>query len=165
MNVPLPSTIWGRFGHGGGVANPSALQRFVDAQDANGTYAAAVRELSAGRKTSHWMWFVFPQLRGLGRSPMAERYGIASRAEAVDYLAHDVLGPRLLRCAQLVVASGATTARELMGGELDALKLQSSMTLFAEVAGAEQGGDFGAVLDKYFAAQRDPQTLRMLSSR
>jgi uncharacterized protein (DUF1810 family) len=108
------------------------------------------------------MWFVFPQLRGLGHTVMAERYGIGSTDEAAAYLAHDVLGPRLRRCAQLVASSGAVTAEALMG-HTDALKLRSSMTLFAAVT--DDDHDFVTVLDKYCAGTRDPETLRMLQSR
>ncbi len=141
------------------MADPHDLLRFTSAQDRNGTYDAAARELSAGRKTSHWMWFVFPQMRGLGSSAMADRYGIGSRDEATAYLAHDVLGPRLRHCARLVARSGAATAVALMGS-VDALKLQSSMTLFAEVA--DDDSDFVAVLDRYFGGTRDVATLRLL---
>ena len=137
------------------------LERFVEAQDRDGTYDAAVNELASGRKRSHWMWFVFPQLRGLGSSPMADRYGIASRDEAVAYLGHAVLGPRLHRCARLVVESGAGSAQELMG-LVDGLKLRSSTTLFAEAAGAPENADFVAVLDEYFGGEPDPMTLRLL---
>jgi uncharacterized protein (DUF1810 family) len=147
------------FGHGGDMADPHRLERFVEAQEP--VVDAVLDELRAGRKRSHWMWFVFPQLRGLGRTPTAEFYGIASRAEASAYLAHDVLGPRLRQCARLVAASGAVSGEALMG-QLDALKLWSSMTLFAEVADDDR--DFTAVLDKYYAGQRDGQTLRMLDS-
>jgi uncharacterized protein (DUF1810 family) len=143
------------------MADPHDLARFVEAQNRGGTYEAAVRELRAGRKTSHWMWFVFPQLRGLGHTVMAERYGIGSTDEAAAYLAHDVLGPRLRQCAKLVASSGAVTAEALMG-HTDALKLRSSMTLFAAVT--DDDHDFVAVLDKYYAGTRDPETLRMLQS-
>ncbi|MET0457402.1 MAG: DUF1810 domain-containing protein [Mycobacterium sp.] len=151
------------------MADPFHLQRFVDAQNRGGTYEAAAAELRAGRKRSHWMWFVFPQLRGLGRTAMAHQYGIGSREEAIAYLAHDVLGPRLHQCAQLVTQSGAATAETLLGG-VDALKLRSSMTLFAEVAdgaseakgGRLDGRDFVAVLDAYYAGERDPLTLQLL---
>ena len=139
------------------MEDPFDLQRFLDAQDP--VFDDVIDELRVGRKRSHWMWFVFPQLRGLGSTSMAEKYGIASRAEAAAYLAHDVLGPRLRRCARLVTQSGAVTATALMGS-VDALKLSSSMTLFAEVADDDR--DFAAVLDKYYAGQRDGQTLRML---
>jgi uncharacterized protein (DUF1810 family) len=135
------------------------LDRFVTAQDHDGTYDRAVSELRAGRKTSHWVWFVFPQIQGLGSSATAEKYGIASREEAAAYLAHDVLGPRLRRCAQLVSASGAATADALMGS-VDAKKLRSSMTLFAEVA--DDDGDFTAVLDRFYDGERDPETLKRL---
>lgn len=141
------------------MAAPFDLERFVDAQEREGVYDSAVAELSAGRKVSHWVWFVFPQLRGLGTSMMADRYGIESRDEAVAYLAHDVLGPRLRRCSQLVTRSGAVTAQALMGS-VDALKLQSSMTLFAEVAADD--ADFAAVLDEYYGGERDPKTLELL---
>ena len=140
--------------------DPHDLQRFVAAQDRDGTYDAAVRELRAGRKTSHWSWFVFPQLRGLGSSALAVRYGIAGRDEAVAYLAHDVLGARLRRCARVVVGSGAVTAESLMGG-VDALKLRSSMTLFSQVADDDR--DFVAVLERYYGGAGDPATLALLS--
>ena len=149
-------------GHGGHVDDPFDLQRFVEAQDRDGGFEAAVRELSAGRKSSHWIWFVFPQLRGLGHSMMADRYGIASRDEAAAYLEHDVLGARLRRCAQLVMRSGAVTAEALMGS-VDALKLKSSMTLFADVA-ADGDRNFTAVLDEYYGGQRDERTLSLLTS-
>src|SRR3982750_1208644 len=92
------------------------LERFVAAQDAGGTYDRAVAELRAGRKTSHWMWFVFPQIAGLGRSPMAQRYAIGSLAEADAYLAHPVLGTRLAECAQLVLDADAPTPEHIFGG-------------------------------------------------
>ena len=143
------------------MADPYELERFVVAQDRDGTYDTAVRELRAGRKSSHWMWFVLPQMRGLGMTSMSERYGIGSRDEAVAYLAHDVLGPRLRQCARLVVESGAVTAEALMGS-IDALKLRSSMTLFAEVA--DDDADFVAVLTTYYDGTRDPRTLKLLES-
>ena len=135
------------------------VERFVTAQDRDGTFDTAVRELCAGRKASHWMWFVFPQMRGLGRTATAEHYGIASREEAIAYLAHDVLGPRLHRCARLVVSSGAVTAEALLGST-DALKLRSSVTLFGEVA--TDAADFVAVLAKYYDGEPDPRTLELL---
>jgi uncharacterized protein (DUF1810 family) len=144
----------------GDMDDPFDLARFVEAQDRDGVYDAAMRELRAGRKSSHWMWFVFPQLRGLGRTDTAIRYGIASRDEAVAYLAHDVLGPRLRRGAGLVVRSGAVTADALMG-HVDAMKLRSSMTLFAEIADGDR--DFVAVLDAYYGGERDPLTVEMLA--
>jgi uncharacterized protein (DUF1810 family) len=148
-------------GHGGVMADPHDLARFIDAQNRDGAYDAAVQELRAGRKTSHWVWFVFPQMRGLGSSSLADRYGIGSRDEAAAYLAHDVLGPRLRRCAQLVAKSGAVTAQALMGS-VDALKLRSSMTLFAEVADDDR--DFAAVLERYYDGERDSRTLELLKA-
>src|ERR1700750_1531474 len=103
------------------------LQRFVAAQDSGDTYEAAIAELRDGRKRSHWMWFVFPQIAGLGRSPTAQRYAIASLEEAQAYLAHPVLGPRLLECARVLTELSGLTASDVFGG-LDALKLRSSMT-------------------------------------
>lgn len=142
------------------------LQRFVVAQDRPGptdNFDAAVRELRAGKKTSHWMWWVFPQMRGLGRTGIADTYGIGSREEATAYLEHDLLGPRLRQCAHLVVRSGAVNANTLMGGFPDDSKLQSSMTLFAEVAEPEYDkADFVAVLQKFYGGRRDPKTMRLL---
>src|SRR5579875_1588781 len=113
--------------------DPFDLTRFVDAQDEGGTYERAVAELRGGRKTSHWMWFVFPQISGLGRSPTAQTYAIASLDEARRYLDHPVLGRRLRECAAVVAASAAPSAEDLLGG-IDALKLRSSMTLFLRAA-------------------------------
>lgn len=138
------------------------LARFVTEQNLNGMYDRAEKELRAGRKESHWMWFVFPQLDGLAQNPsaLAKRFAITSADEAVAYLAHDVLGPRLRHCAKLVAQSGATTVRSLIGSDVDVLKLRSSMTLFAAVA--EDGQDFVAVLQKYFPAGRDQKTMTLL---
>ena len=146
-------------GHREGMNDPYDLQRFVDAQDRDGTFDAAVRELRAGRKRSHWMWFVFPQVRGLGRSATAQYFGIASREEAAAYLDHDVLGPRLRRSARLLTQFGGNSA-ELVMGSVDAIKLRSSMTLFAAVADDDR--DFVAVLDKFYGGQRDAATLQFL---
>ena len=137
----------------------SALERFVAAQDAHDTYATAVAELRAGRKRSHWMWFVFPQIAGLGRSPTARRYAIADLAEARAYLAHPVLGPRLRECAQILAGTGERSAAEVLG-ELDAMKLRSSMTLFARAAPEEPA--FRAVIDRHFGGRPDPETERRL---
>ena len=141
------------------MADPYDLQRFVDAQEA--VYEDVVAELRAGRKRSHWMWFVFPQLRELGRSATAIHFGIQSRDEAIAYLEHDVLGPRLRRCAQLAAGSGAVTAQALMGS-VDALKLRSSMTLFAEVT--DDSREFVAVLEKFYDGEPDPLTVEILGS-
>ncbi|MCV7420150.1 DUF1810 domain-containing protein [Mycobacterium yunnanensis] len=140
--------------------DPHRLRRFLDAQEP--VLGAVLDELRSGRKRSHWMWFVFPQMRGLGRTPTAEFYGIASREEASAYLAHEVLGPHLRQCAALVVGSGAVSAEALMG-PVDALKLRSSMTLFAEVADDDR--DFVAVLDRYYDGERDATTLGLLAGR
>ena len=134
------------------------LDRFVQAQDDRGTYARAVAELRAGRKTSHWMWFVFPQVAGLGRSALAEAYAIADLAEARAYLAHPVLGPRLVECAEIVARHQHRTADQIFGG-IDARKLRSSMTLFA-AAGPDQPA-FAAVLEQFFPGP-DPETLRRI---
>jgi uncharacterized protein (DUF1810 family) len=139
--------------------DPHDLQRFVDAQNHDGSYDDAVAELRAGRKRSHWMWFVFPQLRGLGSSPMAVRYGIASLDEARAYLAHPVLGPRLLECAELAASFAGGAAEDLLGG-IDALKLRSSATLFARAA--PDTDVFERVLTRFFDGAPDPATLDRL---
>src|ERR1700748_1968409 len=108
--------------------DPPALKRFVDAQDA--VYPRVVIELRAGHKQSHWMWFIFPQLRGLGSSPMAERYGIGSREEAEAYISHPVLGPRLRECTEIVNAVQDASIEQILGYP-DNLKFRSSMTLFS----------------------------------
>src|SRR3954447_15084395 len=109
--------------------DPFDLQRFVAAQDQGGVHERAVGELRAGRKTSHWMWFVFPQVAGLGHSPMAQRYAVSGLAEARAYLAHPVLGPRLVECARALLAVPGDDRVGVLGS-VDALKLRSSMTLF-----------------------------------
>jgi uncharacterized protein (DUF1810 family) len=141
------------------VADPHDLSRFIEAQAP--VYRAAVEELRAGRKRTHWMWFVFPQLRQLGRSPTAVHYGIASRNEAVAYLAHDLLGPRLRECARLVAAVDGRSAEQIMG-PVDALKLRSSMTLFAEVT--DDDHDFTHVLERFYSGEPDPLTVELLGS-
>ena len=135
--------------------DPYDLQRFVAAQDAGGTYDRAVAELRAGRKASHWMWFVFPQIAGLGLSPTSQKYAIASLDEAQAYLAHPVLGPRLTECAAILAGLPARSAAQIFG-DLDAQKLRSSITLFTRAAPGEPL--FRQVLDKYFAGQPDPAT-------
>jgi uncharacterized protein (DUF1810 family) len=131
------------------------LQRFVDAQGSGGTYERALAELRAGRKTSHWMWFVFPQIAGLGQSEMSRRYAIASLEEARAYLEHPVLGPRLIECSRALLDHEGTSAREVLG-EIDAIKLRSSMTLFDRAAPDEQV--FREVLERYFDGKPDPAT-------
>lgn len=133
-----------------------ALDRFVAAQDRH--WQTILAELRAGRKRSHWMWYVFPQLRGLGRSPTAEHYGLDGIAEARAYLAHPVLGARLRDCAGLLLAAGPDDPKAILGS-VDALKLRSSMTLFDRV---EPGTVFGEVLDRFYTGTPDSRTLAML---
>lgn len=135
------------------------LHRFVTAQD--GLYDLALGELNRGRKESHWMWFIFPQLRGLGRSPMAHRYGIADLAEAEAYLAHDVLGPRLLACAEATLSHAGTPA-ETIFGPIDAAKLRSSTTLFAAATAAPSS--FDRILEVFFDGQPCPLTQDRLNN-
>lgn len=135
------------------------LQRFVDAQDL--VYDDVLDELRAGRKASHWMWFVFPQLRGLGHSAMATRYGIASLEEARAYLQHPVLGPRLRECTQLVLAVEGRSAHAIFGSP-DDLKLRSCMTLFRAADPGEPL--FDAVLRHYYGGEADPRTMALLRS-
>jgi uncharacterized protein (DUF1810 family) len=132
------------------------LSRFVEAQAP--VYAEALAELKRGHKESHWMWFVFPQLAGLGRSPMAQHYAIGSLAEARAYLAHQLLGQRLIECTQAILAHRHLTA-EAIFGPVDAIKLRSSLTLF-EAAGAQE--PFDAALHLFFGGARDPATLALL---
>lgn len=132
------------------------LQRFVAAQAP--VYAQVCDELAAGRKTSHWMWFVFPQLKGLGRSATAQHFGIASRAEAQAYWQHSLLGPRLKQCTELVLAVEGRSANQVFGSP-DDLKFRSCMTLFAQ---ATDEPAFRRALDKYFGDSADEQTLRLL---
>jgi uncharacterized protein (DUF1810 family) len=139
------------------VDAPFDLQRFVKAQDP--VYMTVCAELRAGQKTSHWMWFIFPQLRGLGHSAMAEAFGIASRQEAAAYLDHPVLGPRLLECTRLVNLVKGRSIRQILGYPHD-LKFRSSMTLFASVAPDVQ--IFREDLEKYFGGEPDPLTLEKL---
>jgi uncharacterized protein (DUF1810 family) len=141
------------------VSDPFELERFVAAQDQGGVYEAAVAELRAARKRSHWMWFVFPQIAGLGQSPTSRRYAISSLDEAEAYLAHPVLGPRLVACARILTGLDVSDAEEVFGG-IDALKLRSSMTLFARAD--PDNPVFQQVLDGYFAGDPDPATLRLL---
>ena len=137
--------------------DPFELERFVSAQ-AN-VIARVTEELRAGRKQSHWMWFVFPQLAGLGFSPMAQRYAIASLAEARTYLAHPLLGARLRECTELVLAIHGKSAHAIFGTP-DDLKFRSCLTLFAEAAPDEIV--FSAALERYFAGAKDPRTLSLL---
>ena len=135
------------------------LERFVAAQ--GHVYDDVVAELRSGRKTSHWMWFVFPQVAGLGRSAMSQQYAIASLDEARAYLAHPILGPRLRECAGAVLATTGRSAEEILGG-IDAVKLRSSMTLFHRAAPDE--ALFVDVLDRFFDGQVDVMTDQLLAS-
>ncbi len=141
------------------TTDPYDLDRFVAAQDAGGTYDRAVAELRGGRKTGHWMWFVFPQIAGLGFSPASQRYAIRSLAEARAYLDHPVLGPRLAECARILTQAEDRSAEAIFGG-IDAIKLRSSMTLFCHANPGEPL--FGAVLARYFHGQPDPLTEELL---
>lgn len=133
------------------------LDRFVDAQ--RDTYARALAEIRAGRKQTHWMWFIFPQIAGLGSSPTSQHYAIHDRAEAGAYLTHPVLGPRLIECAEAVVALEGHSAAEVFGFP-DDRKLRSSATLFAEVS--PTGSVFERLLDRHFGGKRDEKTLQLL---
>jgi uncharacterized protein (DUF1810 family) len=137
--------------------DPYNLERFVDAQRA--VHERAARELQAGRKESHWMWFIFPQIKGLGRSPMAQKFAISSIAEAKAYLDHPVLGPRLKAFTRLVNLGGDRPIDEIFGYP-DYLKFHSSMTLFAQATDANK--DFMDALRKYFRGEFDRQTIERL---
>jgi uncharacterized protein (DUF1810 family) len=137
------------------TGDPYDLQRFVAAQDSGSTYQRAVAEMRNGQKASHWMWFIFPQIAGLGYSPASQTYAISGLAEARAYLAHPVLGARLIECAAIVAGVSGRTAEQIFG-EVDALKLRSSMTLFMHAAPGEPV--FRQILERYFGALADPAT-------
>lgn len=137
--------------------DPFNLSLFVTAQDP--IYHRVIGELRQGRKQTHWMWFVFPQIAGLGRSAMAQRYAISSLAEATAYLAHRLLGPRLIECTQTVLDVDGKSAHEIFGAP-DDLKFHSSMTLFARTA--QSNSPFGTALEKYFAGVPDAATLGLI---
>ena len=134
------------------------LQRFIDAQE--GTYAGALRELRVGRKAGHWIWFVFPQIAGLGRSELSRYYAIGSLDEARAYLAHPVLAARLRECAAALLAVDGRSAEQILG-PVDAAKVRSSMTLFHRADPSEL--IFAAVLDRYYAGLSDPSTDELLA--
>jgi uncharacterized protein (DUF1810 family) len=143
-------------------ADPFDLQRFVDAQDR--VYPTVLDELRGGRKRSHWIWFVFPQLRGLGRSQTALHYGISSLEEAQAYLAHDTLGPRLRECTRLVAAIDGSSADDVFGWP-DNLKVRSSMTLFVRATDdPDVQAGFRVVLDKFYDGAEDSATVDLLSA-
>ena len=148
----------------GDRADPYRLERFVAAQDRGGTYQRALAELRAGDKESHWMWFIFPQIAGLGRSLTAQEYAISSAAEARAYLAHPVLGPRLAECAAALLSVAGKSAADILG-PVDAMKLRSSVTLFQAVAERrERWAVLGEVLERFFGGVPDDATLVRLSS-
>ena len=133
------------------------LDRFLEAQE--DVYPGILEELRTGRKRSHWMWFIFPQLAGLGSSAMSRRYAIRNIEEAGEYLRHPMLGPRLVECTEAINALDGRSARQIFG-EPDDKKLCSSMTLFELVSGP--GSVFAAVLEKYFSGERDARTIQMV---
>ena len=137
-----------------------SLNRFLS--DQNGAYNEVLRELREGEKQSHWMWFIFPQLAGLGRTQQARKFAIANLDEATRYLAHPVLGPRLVECAELVLNVKEKSAVAIFG-KTDAMKLRSSATLFAQVAPA--GSVFHRILAQYFDGARDERTLELLAAQ
>jgi len=141
------------------MTDPYDLQRFVDAQAA--VYSRVLAELRAGRKQSHWMWFVFPQVKGLGHSTMAQRYAIASRAEAPAYLRHGVLGPRLRECTALVNAVQGRSITDILGRP-DDLKFRSSMTLFAHAT--DDNREFVDAIRIHFDGTFDPATMAWLEA-
>jgi uncharacterized protein (DUF1810 family) len=138
------------------MEDPYRLERFVDAQNHNGTYEMAVSELRVGDKMTHWMWFIFPQVKGLGRTPTSREYAISSLAEAQAYLQHPVLGSRLVECARILLGIEGKSATEIMG-TIDAMKLRSSMTLFMSAKPEE--AVFREVLAKYFRGSPDQETI------
>lgn len=143
-----------------GVSDPYNLQRFLDAQESS--FTTALAELKAGRKQSHWMWFIFPQLAGLGNSPTSRLYAISSIHEARAYWHHPVLGPRLRQCVEALLPWSSSRAAEQILGPVDATKLRSSLTLFSV---AEQDALFSRALERFFKAERDQRTLALLNAQ
>jgi uncharacterized protein (DUF1810 family) len=141
------------------VTDPYNLQRFIDAQE--GIFATALAELKAGSKRSHWMWFVFPQIAGLGMSPTSRLYAIASLDEAQAYLNHPRLGARLIECVEAVLPWAVSRNAEEIFGHIDAAKFRSSLTLFEQTG---EGGQFAAALDLFFDGKRDNRTLALLNA-
>jgi uncharacterized protein (DUF1810 family) len=140
-------------------ADPFDLRRFVDAQDR--VYDTVLAELRNGTKRSHWIWFVFPQLRGLGHSATAQHYGISSLGEARAYLAHPLLGPRLRECSRLLAAIDGRSVEQIFGWP-DNLKVRSSMTLFAHAT--DDNAEFRAVLNKFYNGEDDTATVELLNT-
>jgi uncharacterized protein (DUF1810 family) len=141
------------------VSDPYDLQRFIDAQD--GVYETALAELRAGSKQSHWMWFIFPQLRGLGLSPIAHLYGLVSLDEARAYLQHPLLGARVQQCVEALAPWANRGSAEQIFGPIDAMKLRSSLTLFDKI---EPNGTFGESLTAFFNGVPDERTLALLNA-
>lgn len=139
------------------MSNEAALQRFLDAQERD--YATALSEIKSGGKRSHWMWYIFPQIDGLGYSEMTKRYAIKDLPEATAYLAHGLLGARLIAISKALLELSGSNATQVMGSP-DDLKLRSSMTLFSQVPGADPV--FEAVLHKFFRGKKDPSTMEIL---
>lgn len=142
------------------LRDPYDLDRFVDAQAR--VYDGVLAELKSGRKQSHWMWFIFPQIQGLGRSRIAHVFSISSKKEAQAYLAHSVLGPRLLECTRLVNAHAGRSAYDIFGSP-DDMKFRSCMTLFAEVG--QENDEFATALQTFFRGKPDDQTLAILKAQ
>lgn len=154
LRGPLPA-------YGVGVSDPFHLERFVQAQDERSRYADALAELDRGRKVGHWIWFVFPQVSGLGSSPMSVAYAVSGLAEARAYLAHPVLGPRLRQCCRALLTAPSDDPVAVLG-PVDALKVRSSMTLFAHGAGPADEALFRAVLDRFYGGREDAATLELI---
>ncbi|MGO4235664.1 DUF1810 domain-containing protein [Pseudarthrobacter sp. YAF2] len=144
------------------MSEPFDLERFLTAQESGGTYGHALAELQLGNKTGHWMWFIFPQIAGLGQSATSRKYAISSLAEARVYLDHHVLGPRLLECALALTTHAGRSASDILGG-IDAQKLRSSMTLFLRAAPGETV--FKTVLAQYFDGEPDTATDDLLAGQ
>jgi uncharacterized protein (DUF1810 family) len=140
--------------------DPFHLQRFVDAQEDAAIYARALSELRAGRKQGHWIWFVFPQIAGLGQSPMSQAYAIRSLEEARAYLEHPLLGPRLRESTEALLAAAPGASAEAILGGIDAIKVRSSMTLFGRAAPEER--IFADALERFYGGEADPETERRL---
>ncbi|MBS1677783.1 MAG: DUF1810 domain-containing protein [Actinobacteria bacterium] len=143
--------------------DPFHLQRFVDAQEDAAIYARALAELRAGRKQGHWIWFVFPQVAGLGMSPMSQAYAIRSVEEARAYLDHPLLGARLRECTEALLDTAPDATAERILGGIDAIKVRSSMTLFTRAAPEEQL--FKSALARFYAGAPDPETDRLLAAK
>ncbi|MCC3153557.1 DUF1810 domain-containing protein [Hymenobacter sp. BT770] len=142
------------------MSDDTSLQRFLDAQEA--AYPTALAEIQRGKKVSHWMWYIFPQLQGLGFSSTAQYYGLTGASEAGAFLQHPVLGPRLVRISEALLGLPGSDATRILGSP-DDVKLRSSMTLFASLPNANPV--FQQVLDKFFQGHQDPNTLRLLAQR